>query len=66
MSNTIISGGLGHIGSKLIRVLLKKNFKVICLDNLSTQRFTSLKGLIGHKNFSFYEVDLAKNYNKTK
>ena len=65
MSNTIISGGLGHIGSKLIRVLLKKNFKVICLDNLSTQRFTSLKGLIGHKNFSFYEVDLAKNYNKT-
>lgn len=65
MSNTIISGGLGHIGSKLIRVLLKKNFKVICLDNLSTQRFTSLKGLIGNKNFTFYEVDLAKNYNKT-
>ena len=65
MSNTIISGGLGHIGSKLIRVLLKKNLKVICLDNLSTQRFTSLKGLIGNKNFTFYEVDLAKNYNKT-
>ena len=61
MNHVIISGGLGHIGSKLIRVLLKNGFKVTCLDNFATQRISSLKGLIGIKNFTFHETNLANS-----
>ncbi|MDG2061936.1 MAG: SDR family oxidoreductase [SAR86 cluster bacterium] len=62
--HVIISGGLGHIGSKLIRFLLNKNLKVTCIDNLSTQRISSLKGVIQNKNFNFFEIDIAKEPNK--
>ena len=33
--NIIVTGGLGFIGSNLIGLLLKKNFKVINLDKIS-------------------------------
>ena len=35
MQKTIfIAGGAGYVGSKLVEFSLKKNFKVICYDNL--------------------------------
>jgi UDP-glucose 4-epimerase len=42
--NIIVSGGLGHIGSLLIkRLLLNKSIKnLIVIDNISTQRYSSL------------------------
>jgi UDP-glucose 4-epimerase len=42
--NIIVSGGLGHIGSLLIRrLLLSKLIKnLIVIDNISTQRYSSL------------------------
>ena len=42
--NIIVSGGLGHIGSLLIRRLLfSKSIKnLIVIDNISTQRYSSL------------------------
>ena len=61
MKNILITGGLGHIGSKLIRVLLKKKYFVPCIDNLSTQRIVSLKGVLANKNFSFIENDVAND-----
>ena len=36
MKNVLVSGGAGYIGSHIIELLLKKNFKVYILDNLST------------------------------
>ena len=33
MSKILITGGLGYIGSKLIRLLLKKNHKITVIDN---------------------------------
>ncbi len=33
--NLIVTGGLGFIGSNLIKLLLKKNFSVINIDNVS-------------------------------
>ena len=33
--NLIVTGGLGFIGSNLIKLLLKKKFSVINIDNVS-------------------------------
>ncbi|HJZ22986.1 MAG TPA: SDR family oxidoreductase, partial [Candidatus Babeliales bacterium] len=53
----IITGALGHIGSKLIRILPKHfdNLKVIMVDDLSTQRYCSLFNLPTTANYSFIE-----------
>lgn len=42
MSRILITGALGHIGSKLIREL---DHELVLLDDLSTQRYPSLFGL---------------------
>ena len=48
MKIVIVTGGLGHIGSKLVRYLIDNDCHVICIDNLLTQRLISLRGLIGN------------------
>ena len=40
MKKAIVTGGAGFIGSHMVDLLLKKNFKVVVIDNLSG----------GHKN----------------
>ena len=42
----LITGALGHIGSKLIHSIQAGEFEeIIMLDNLSTQRYSSLFNL---------------------
>ena len=63
MKKIIITGGLGHIGSYLIENFLKKknNLHLIIIDNLQSQRFTSLFDLkIKNNKVSFYDLDLVK------
>ena len=51
----LITGALGHIGSKLIDNLKPGQFKEVRLiDNLSTQRFPSLFNLPKGIEFSFF------------
>jgi UDP-glucose 4-epimerase len=59
----IVTGALGHIGSKLIRVLpsIFKNSEIILIDSLKTQRFTSLFNLPSSGNYKFYELDLLQD-----
>ena len=47
MHKIIVTGALGHIGSALIRFLPKKinNLEIIIIDNLSTQRYSSIFNL---------------------
>jgi len=50
----MITGALGHIGSKLIRYLPKHlNADLILVDNFESQRFCSLYNLPARKNFKF-------------
>ncbi len=58
MKSFIVSGGYGFIGSNLIRLLLKKQFKVINIDNLSysAQKY-NLKE-IDKKNYIFLKTDI--------
>jgi len=62
----LITGSLGHIGSKLIHNLEENKFsEVRMIDNLSTQRFSSLFNLSPKINFSFYNEDiLSADLNK--
>lgn len=56
----LITGCLGHIGSRFVRFLLKKKVSVIGIDNFLTNRYVSLRGVISNKNFQFIEADLSK------
>lgn len=51
--NILITGGLGHIGSRLINSLDFSN--IVLVDNFMTQRFASLFNLSPSKEVSFYE-----------
>ena len=54
----LISGAAGFIGSNLCEFLLKKNFKVIALDNFSTGHCNNIAHLGNYSNFSFEEGDI--------
>ena len=58
----LVTGGLGHIGSKLISEYAKrKDIELIrILDNLSTQRYSSLFNLPKRK-YEFIEADINDN-----
>lgn len=60
MKNIIITGALGHIGSKLIRELpcsIKAN--MIMIDNILTQRYSSLFNL-PKGNYKFIQKDILE------
>ena len=57
--NICISGSLGHIGSKLIRNLSIPDIeRVYLVDNLLTQRYSSLFALPDGIDFIFYQIDI--------
>lgn len=60
MANLLITGALGHIGSRLIHELQPGEFEqVYLLDNLATQRYASLFRLPKDVNFKFIEGDIC-------
>ncbi len=60
----LITGGAGFIGLHLCRKLLKKNFKVIILDNfLRGKKDNELKNLLREKKVKLIKIDLSKIYN---
>jgi UDP-glucose 4-epimerase len=57
----LITGSLGHIGSKFIHAIKPGQFKEVRLiDNTLTQRYPSLFDLPKGVNFKFYEDDVCK------
>jgi len=61
MKNILVTGGAGYIGSHIIELLVKKNFNVFIIDNLSTGH----KKLINRK-AKFFNVDLSQFYQISK
>ncbi len=56
----VITGALGHIGSRLIRSILPQEFaEVVLIDNLATQRYAALFGLRGDVGWRFVEADIC-------
>ena len=57
MSQVLITGGAGFIGSHLVEALLVQGQRVVAVDNLSTGRIENIAGLMGHPDFQFvYET----------
>ena len=57
--NIIVTGGLGFIGSNLIKLLLKKNFKVINIDKISySSNFYNTKDFNVKKNYKFIKCNI--------
>ena len=57
MKKCIVTGGAGFIGSNLVEKLIKLNFKVNVIDNLSTGLKSNLKDF--EKKINFYEKDIS-------
>jgi len=57
----VVTGGAGFLGSHLCDKLLEENFKVICVDNLSTGSINNISHLAGNDNFTFLKHDVT-NY----
>ena len=58
MKKVIVTGGLGFIGSNLIKILLKKDF-VINLDKVTySSNFYNVKKISKNKNYKFIKLDI--------
>ena len=57
----VVTGAAGHIGSYVIRDLAKqfRGAEIILIDNLMTQRFSSLFNLPSNGRYSFHNVDVT-------
>ena len=53
--NFVITGGAGFIGSHLANALLKKNYKILAIDN---QRFGNWKNIEKNKNLKIITKDI--------
>ena len=59
MKKVIVTGGLGFIGSNLIKILLKKKYYVINLDKITySSNFYNVKEFSKNKNYKFIKVDI--------
>jgi len=59
-TKAIVTGGLGFIGSNLIKLLLKNNFFVINIDKMNyASNIYNLKNIKKKANYKFYKLDIC-------
>ena len=59
MKKIIVTGGLGFIGSNLIKLLIEKNYFVINIDKISyASNFYNTKDFNYKKSYKFFKLDI--------
>ena len=59
MQKIIVTGGLGFIGSNLIKLLIKKNYFIINIDKVNyASNFYNTKDFSKNKNYTFIRIDI--------
>ena len=58
MKNVLITGVAGMIGSHLLDEMLKKDYNIIGIDNLSFGNLDNIAHNLDNPNFKFYKVDI--------
>ena len=59
MQRFIVTGGLGFIGSNLIKLLLSKKFKVLNIDKMSyASNSYNVKEFTNNKNYNFIKENI--------
>ena len=59
MKKVIVTGGLGFIGSNLIDLLIKRNFKVLNLDKVTySSNFYNVKEFRKSRKYKFIKCDI--------
>ena len=67
MKTFIVTGGLGFIGSNLIGLLLKNNYKVINIDKVSySSNFYNTKIYNNNKNYKFIKCNINSKFKISK
>ena len=60
IKKAVVTGGLGFIGSNLIKLLLKKNFFVINIDKINyASNIYNLKNIKKKNKYKFYKSDIC-------
>ena len=57
---SLVTGCAGFIGSHMVDFLLKKDFIVNVIDDLSGGRFQNIKKNLNNKYFNFKKIDISK------
>ncbi|MBI1183868.1 NAD-dependent epimerase/dehydratase family protein [bacterium] len=60
MKRVLITGGSGFLGSHLCDYFVKRDYHVICMDNLSTGDIRNIEHLLPMRNFEFHHHDVTK------
>ncbi|MCQ9207549.1 MAG: SDR family oxidoreductase [Omnitrophica bacterium] len=56
----LITGGAGFLGSHLCDLFIKKDYRVVCVDNLITGTKKNIKHLLKESRFEFIKHDVTK------
>ena len=63
MTNILVTGGAGFLGSHLCKVLIEKGHRVTALDNLYTGSLQNINSIDDHRNFKFIQKDVRIPFN---
>ena len=59
MKKVVVTGGLGFIGSNLIKILIEKKYYVINVDKITySSNFYNVKEFSKNKNYKFFKLDI--------
>ena len=66
MKKIIVTGGLGFIGSNLIKLLIKKNYFVVNIHKINyASNFYNTRDFSNKKNYKFVKLDINHKSNLT-